>query len=265
MPVADYPALPSGPEVVGSVSAGTLAAAVGQVSVAAGRDETLPILTGVCLEFDAKQLRLVATDQYRLAVRDLSWQAGRGIDEPYPHALAASRNLLDAVRLFHPATEVAVGVGHGLIGLEAVGVRVSLRQLDGTFVKYAKVFPEQFAGHVILETEPLSEAVKAIALVAERNTPVRLRFAPGQATVAAAAGDQASATVTLDAGYGGEPLMLAVNPQYLLDGLGALETPFARLSFTTETKPAVLFSMPSPDAVIDESYRYLFLPVRITS
>jgi DNA polymerase-3 subunit beta len=154
--------------------------------------------------------------------------------------------------------------GQGLIGIEASGKRTTTRLLEGEFIKYNSIFPAEFAGEAVIETAALIEAVKRVALVAERNTPVRLSFSTGQVTLEAGTGDEARASETMDAVFEGEDISLAFNPGYLLEGLSALDAPYTQLSYTTSTKPAVLTGRPAADAEHDPAYRYLVMPIRLT-
>lgn len=274
MPVDEYPALPATAPTIGRIEAGALVSAAGQAAVAADRDETLPFLTGVRLEFGPEDIRFVATDRYRLAVRDLPWQ--RVAAEPAPDsvsglpdgsgedsALVPARMLLEAARLFEPGGEVGIGLGEGLFGLRSPGLEVTLRQLDGSFIRYAQLFPDRPAGRAVVEVAPLLEAIKATALVAERNTPVRLEFAPGRVTVVAGSGDRALASATIDAVFeDADPVVMAVNAAYLIDGLGCLDAPFVRLTYPEKVRPVVMTGLAGPDAEPDERFRYLFIPVR---
>lgn len=275
MPADEYPVLPATPPVIGRVEAGALARAAGQAAVAADRDETLPFLTGVHVEFGPASLRLVSTDRYRLALRDLPWQREEGkttgpaesgdAGSDDASALVPARTLLDAARLFEAGRGGQIGVGfeEGLLGLRAPGLEVTLRQLDGSFIRYAQLFPERVAGRAIVEVAPLLETIKAVALVAERNMPVRLEFAPGRVTVVAGSGDQALASATLDAVFEeAEPVAMAVNPAYLVDGLGALGAPYVCLSYPEKVRPVVMTGTAGPDGEPDEQFRYLFIPVR---
>ena len=269
MPVEEYPALPDMPKAAGSIAAGTFAAAVAQVAVAAGKDDTLPFLTGVRVEITGESLRLVATDRYRLAVREILWKPE--IPDLDAVALVPAKTLHEIARSLTGGEWVTLALadgegeaGQGLIGIEASGKRTTTRLLEGEFIKYNSIFPAEFAGEAVIETAALIEAVKRVALVAERNTPVRLNFATGQVTLEAGTGDEARASETMDAAFEGEDISLAFNPGYLLEGLGALEAPYTQLSYTTSTKPAVLTGRPAADAEHDPAYRYLVMPIRLT-
>lgn len=269
MPVEEYPALPDMPKAAGSIAAGTFAAAVAQVAVAAGKDDTLPFLTGVRVEINGDTLRLVATDRYRLAVREILWKPE--IADLDAVALVPARTLHEIARSLTGGEFVTLALadtegdaGQGLIGIEASGKRTTTRLLEGEFIKYNSIFPAEFTGDAVIETAALIEAVKRVALVAERNTPVRLSFSTGQVTLEAGTGDEARASETMDAVFEGEDISLAFNPGYLLEGLGALEAPYTQLSYTTSTKPAVLTGRPAAEAEHDPAYRYLVMPIRLT-
>lgn len=263
MPFEEFPALPDAPATIGQIPASVLVSAAGQAALAAERDETLPFLTGTRIEYSSERLRFVATDRYRLVVRDIPWTPGDFVASG--SALVPARMLLEAARLFETGEQVAIGLDEGRIGLSADGLAVTLRQLDGAFIRYAQLFPETYAGGASVEVAALVEAVKAIALVAERNTPVRLEFARGQVTIGAGSGDQAVATVTIDAEYEADPVSIAANPAYLLDGLGSLDTRYARLRYPEKARPVVLSGLAELGAEPDELFRYLFIPVRSAS
>ncbi|MBR7836340.1 hypothetical protein KDL01_23890, partial [Actinospica durhamensis] len=194
-------------------------------------------------------------------------------------ALVPARALLEAAKLLPGAEQVRIGLGDGLLGLAVGGLELTLRQLDGEFIRYAQLFPDEYTGEVVLEVAALTEAIRAIALVAERHTPVRLELEPGQVTVSAGSGDHALADVTLAVGYEGEPVVIAANPTYLLDGLGALGTPYARLRYPARVRPVFLSPLTeaqaaeglrgaetggntSPDNGSDALFHYLFIPSR---
>jgi DNA polymerase III subunit beta len=264
MPVDEYPSLPASPPMIGRVPAAAFVSAASQAALAAERDDTLPFLTGTRIEYGPEHLRLVAMDRYRLAVRDLGWSPASAEQDGVAHVPA--RTLLDAVRLFEADDEVGIGFEEGpggLFGLMSQRLEVTLRQLDGAFIRYEKLFPEVYAGGAVIEIASLVEAIKAISLVAERNTPVRLAFAPGRVTIGAGSGDQAAAgAVTIDAEYDAEPVSIAAKPSYLLDGLSSLETPYVLLRYPEKARPVVLSGLAEPGADADGSFRYLFIPVR---
>lgn len=265
MPVDEYPALPQMPSVAGTVPGEVLTSAVAQVTVAASRDETLPILTGVRMEIEGDTVTLLATDRYRLAMREIPWHpASPGTSAV---ALVRARTLSDVARSLGGGGEVTLALSTGggteLIGFEAGGRRTTSLLVDGDYPKVRSLFPAESPVWAVCETAGLAEAVRRVALVAERNTPVRLSFTQGQVTLEAGQGEDAQASEALDADLHGDDITIAFNPQFLLDGLGALTTPFVRLSFTLPTKPAVLTGQPERDGDSDDAYRYLLMPVRM--
>ena len=267
LPVEDYPTLPEMPGASGSLRGDLFAAAVGQVSIAAGRDDTLPVLTGVRLEIEAEKITMAATDRYRLAVRDLAWtpeQSGLSAI-----ALVPARTLADTAKSLASADKVTValaagGTGEGLVGFEGSGRRTTSRLLDGEFPKYKSLLPSESSSVATVDTAALVESVRRVALVAERNTPIRLSFSGGEVTLEAGSGDEAQASESLDAGLTGDDISIAFNPAYLLDGLGALDAGFAELRFTASTRPAVIAGKDSADATAGDDYRYLLMPVRLS-
>ncbi|HEY4315684.1 MAG TPA: DNA polymerase III subunit beta [Actinomycetes bacterium] len=267
LPVEDYPALPEMPGASGSLHGDAFAAAVAQVAVAAGRDDTLPVLTGVRLEIEGSTITMAATDRYRLAVRDLTWSPEQSGLEAI--ALVPARTLSDTAKALASADKVTValatpGAGEGLVGFEGSGRRTTSRLLDGEFPKYRSLLPDESAGVATVGTAALVESVRRVALVAERNTPIRLSFAAGEVTLEAGSGDEAQASESLDAALQGDDISIAFNPGYLLDGLGALGTEQAELRFTAPTRPAVLAGKDDADATAGDEYRYLLMPVRLS-
>jgi DNA polymerase III subunit beta len=271
LPVDEYPTLPEMPTLAGTVPGLRLAASVQQVAVAAGRDDTLPVLTGIRIEIDQDTVTLAATDRYRLAVRELTWKPEQSGLEAV--ALVPARTLAETAKSLGSCDEVAIALsrassGEGLIGFDGGGRRTTTRLLEGEFPKYRALLPSESVSVADVDTSALVDAVKRVALVAERNTPVRLTFASGELQLDAGTGDEAQATESLACSLEGDPLTIAFNPSFLLDGLGALDATVARLSFTTPTKPAVLTGGSGGDAGSESgsggAYRYLLMPVRLS-
>lgn len=261
MAVTDYPELPAMPALAGSVGSDTFAAAVSSVAVAAGRDETLPVLTGVKLTIDGAEITLAATDRYRLAVRTLPWQPAAELGSAT--ALVPARTLAESAKSLTGGAQVNIALeagtaGAGLIGFEGGRRRTTTRLLDGDFPKYQSLLPTESAATARISTAALVESVRRVALVAQRTTPVRLGFAESELTLEAGGSDEAHASETLEAAYEGEPMTIAFNPSFLLDALGALDSDDVTLSFTTPTKPAVLTGKDP------EVHRHLLMPVRLS-
>jgi len=237
LPAQDYPALPASPEPAGAVDGGVLAAAVAQVAAAASRDDTLPMLTAVCLDITGAVMTLAATDRYRLAARDVAFAPA----EPDLRALALvpARFMVEAARTFVAGVPVTVafgtdgagaprGGGHdqprpaeGLICFESAARRLTGRLIAGEFIRYRSRFGVEFGCRADLPAGPLIEAVRRAALVAERAGPVRLSFRPDQVVIEAHAEGRARAAETVGADFSGDEPVISFNPHYLLDGLTA--------------------------------------------
>ncbi|MET8803389.1 DNA polymerase III subunit beta [Streptomyces sp. NPDC004546] len=268
IPVEDYPKLPEMPQILGKIDGALFASAVTQVAVAAGRDETLPVLTGIRIEINNSTLRLVSTDRYRLAVRDITWRPADPQAELKAVALVPARSLHEIARSLSKGDEVAIGLstdesaGTGLIGFGAGPRRATTRLLGSGFIKYQSVFPDSYVGSAVIDRLALLEATKRVALVTERNSPMRLTLAPGQITVDAGNSVEARGRETLSAHYEGEGICLSVNASYMVEGLSVIDAPYLELSYTTTTKPAVFTARTEVDSEHDPSYRYLFMPLR---
>ena len=274
LPVEDYPSLPSMPSTAGVVDSDAFAEAVSQVAVAAGRDDTLPMLTGVRLEIEDDLVTLAATDRYRLAVREFGWRP----ETPGLSAavLVPARTLADAAKTLTSGPEVVLslssgGSGEGILGLSGKDRQTTTRLLDAEFVKYRAIMPSESSSSAMLPVGLFTDAAKRVALVAERGTPLRCEFTPGQVTLRAGGTDEeGQAEERCDVDFDGEALTIGFNPTFLLDGLAAVHTERARMDFTSPLKPAVLSGVDEPAAEDDGrpaertgSYRYLIMPVRL--
>jgi DNA polymerase-3 subunit beta len=269
MPADDYPSLPPSPAISGTIAGDVFTQAVAQVAIAADRGDTLPILTGVRVEIEGDKITLLATDRYRLAMRELTWNP-ETTDASHV-ALVPARTLSDTAKALGALGSIEIHLGSadnglsGLIGFEAGQRRATTRLLDGEYPKVTSIFPSTADTESVIETVALVEAVKRVSLVAERNTPVRLRFTDGQVTIEAGTGEDAQASEAVEAVLTGPEIEIAFNPQFLLDGLGAVGTAYSRLSFTQSSRPAVLSGQAKLDGDADTSYRYVLMPVRFAS
>ncbi|CCG01010.1 DNA polymerase III subunit beta [Blastococcus saxobsidens] len=276
LPVEDYPSLPSMPSAAGIVDSDVFAEAVAQVAIAAGRDDTLPMLTGVRLEIDDDRITLAATDRYRLAVREFTWRPETsGLSAA---VLVPARTLAEAAKTLTSGPEITLSLssgssGEGILGLSGKDRRTTTRLLDAEFVKYRAIMPNESLANATLPVGLFTDAAKRVALVAERGTPLRCEFTPGQVTLrAGGSDDEGQAEERCDVDFEGEPLTIGFNPTFLLDGLAAVHTDHARMDFTSPLKPAVLSGVDEPSTDDDKpaapaappgSYRYLIMPVRL--
>jgi DNA polymerase III subunit beta len=266
LPLDEYPTLPSMPQVAGTVGSDAFAVAVAAVAIAAGRDDALPVLTGIRVEIDGEQVTLAATDRYRLAVRTLRWAP---VDPAMQAtALVPARTLADAAKSLTAGAEMTLslssnGPGEGLIGLSGAQRSTTSRLLDGEFPKYRSLLPDAASATASVDSSALTDAVRRVALVASRTSPIRLSFSADGVALEAGGVDEAEAQESLPADFEGEPLTIAFNATYLLDGLGSLDSDEAQLAFTGPTKPAVLTGKSGSDGGTD--HRYLLMPVRLAS
>lgn len=265
MPDADYPDLPTLPDTSGVIDGDAFAQAISQVIIAASRDDTLPILTGVRMEIEDDMITLLATDRYRLALREVPWRpATTGISTS---ALVKAKTLNEVAKTLGSAGDINIALSDNseLIGFESGGRRTTSLLVDGDYPKIRSLFPENTPIHAVVETSLLVEAVRRVSLVAERNTPVRLAFSEGQLTLDAGTGEDAQASETLDAVLVGEDITVAFNPHYLSEGLNAFDSKYVRFSFTTPPKPAVLSAQEDLETQDKDDFRYLLMPVRLPS
>jgi len=267
MAVDDYPELPSMPTSAGVVSGATFASAVAQVAVAASSDETINFLTGIRLELNGATITLAATDRYRLAVRELPWAPeSPNVDAA---ALVPARILADTAKTLAGQESVVIalagnGQDEGLLGIHGGGRNTTTRLLGGEFPKYRTLLPAESNTVAFVDTAALADAVKRVSLVAERNTPLRLRFSGDEVDLRAGGTDEAQAVEALDAGVEGEDIEIAFNPRFLLDGLAVLDAPVVRFSFTVASKPAVMSGAAERGADASPEFRYLLMPVRLS-
>lgn len=279
MPVEDYPQLPALPAVTGSLTGEVFTEAISQVAVAAGKDDTLPMLTGIRLEISGTSVVLAATDRFRLAVRTIEW---------LPESAAASAAVLVPAKTLAEAAKtiggsaalvkLALGSGsalgaEGLLGILGPGRQTTTRLLDAEFPKFRQLLPSAHSAVALVEIAPLVEAIKRVALVAERGAQVRLQFSEDGLQLSAGGDDAGRAEESLPVDFVGQPLVIAFNPTYLLDGLNSVHTAKAVLGFTLPSRPAVIqpvpgdFELPEPEGTsfpaLDSDYTYLIMPVRL--
>ncbi len=269
MPVEDYPALPEMPEIAGTVDSETFAAAVAQAVTAAGRDDMLPVLTGVKLEIDGSTLSLLATDRFRLSLRELEWNPTQS--DLSVSALVPARVLSDTAKSLAAGTQLTIALStsgaEGLIGFESEAAgghrRTTTRLIEGAFPNVRQLFPSTADITAQIDVSALIDSVKRVSLVAGRNTPIRLGFADGVVTLEAGNGEEAQASESLEANLTGEDISIGFNPAYLLDGLGAIGGSHVHVLMTQPARPAAFASLGGPDGQPDLAFRYLLMPLRM--
>jgi DNA polymerase-3 subunit beta len=277
MAVEDYPTLPSLPEETGALSADVFAEAISQVAVAAGRDDTLPMLTGIRVEISGEAVVLAATDRFRLAVRELTWSAA--VPDVEAAVLIPAKTLAEAAKSGTDGAEVHLSLGagaavgkDGLLGISGNGKRSTTRLLDAEFPKFRQLLPTEHTAVASIGVAELTEAIKRVALVADRGAQVRMEFSGDVLRLSAGADDVGRAEEDVPVDFAGEPLTIAFNPTYLTDGLGSLHSERVSFGFTTPSRPAVLRpagdddpqpSDSGPFPAVQTDYVYLLMPVRL--
>jgi DNA polymerase-3 subunit beta len=266
--VNEYPNLPELPETAGLIASDLFTAAVNQVAIAAGKDDSLPTLTGVHIEINKNNITLAATDRYRLAVRELTWQAKDGNIEV--NTLVRARTLADAAKSLTTHSQVTLALSpvasnEKLIGFISELKTMTSRTLDGTFPPFKHLLPSESVAQAVIEVVPFLDSVRRVALVTDKTVPLRLIFSHNSLQLEAGAGEEAQATEELEIIYNGEDINIAFNPTYLTDGLQAINAPFVQIDFTGASKPAVLTGKAELNGSKDESYKYLLMPMRYSS
>ncbi|MDO5726512.1 MAG: DNA polymerase III subunit beta [Bowdeniella nasicola] len=265
MPLEDYPTLPEMPPLGGQIAADVFSEAVSQVTIAAARDETLPLLTGVLMEISGEKVTLLATDRYRLAMRELTWIPTN--PEAETSLLVRARTLSDVAKSMTDGADVQLLIDDDedmtIVGFEAGGKHTTSQLVEGDYPKVRRLFPDATPTHAVVETAALIEATKRMALVAERNAPIRLTFTDGELSLDAGQGENAQASEAMVAELVGEEIVTAYNPDYLREGLSAFSTDYVRFSFTHPAKPAVLTGQKAAEGDDDPSFRYLLMPIRV--
>ena len=269
MPVEEYPSIPVVSGQAGLVPAEDFAAAVAQVAVAASRDDVTPVITGVQLQISENSLSLVATDRYRVAVREIDWDPGTMVATDTITALVPARTLQEVGKTFGHSGTISVAITNTddreLIAFTADKKTVTSLLIKGNYPPVRRLFPDQVDNYAVMNTAELIEATRRVALVLEREAALRFSFTTDGLTLEAVGSEQAQAKESVDAILSGVETVVSLKPQFLLDGLTAVHSEFVRISFTkTENPnkpgPVLITSQSSRDQPGADSYKYLLQP-----
>lgn len=269
MPVEEYPTLPAIPEQSGLLPAEAFSTAVSQVAVAASRDDVTPVITGVQLEVTENNLSLVATDRYRVAIREIDWDSGDSRNTEPVTALVPARTLIEIGKTFGHSGSISVAITstdeRELIAFSADNKTVTSLLIKGNFPPVRRLFPENVDNYAVVNTADLIEAVRRVSLVLEREAALRFSFTIDGVTLEAIGSEQAQASETIDGHLNGEDTVVSLKPQFLLDGLGAVHSEFVRISFTktdnpNKPGPVLITSQSSKDQPGADNYKYLLQP-----
>jgi DNA polymerase-3 subunit beta len=251
--VEDFPRLPD-------ASAATLftvdrAAFVGtavKVSRSASRDESRPVLTGILVRFEPGKLVMAATDAYRLSVKQTPLEA----EAPELEAIVPARALVELGRIAQGEGELQLGVHENQVVFTTDGTVLTTRRIDGQFPNYSQLFPETFEHELTIPRDELLDVVRRTAVMSQRNSPLRLRFAEGELTVSVQTQELGEARETMPVPFSGEPLEIGFNPDFLREGIESVEEDELRLKLISPLRPAVI-------EVESEDFSYLIMPIRL--
>jgi DNA polymerase III subunit beta len=267
MPVEEYPTIPQVEGETGVLPAEEFSAAVAQVAVAASRDDVSPVITGVQLEITGNSLSLVATDRYRVAIRDIPWESTGSVADIT--ALVPARTIQEIGKTFGHSGNISISITNKddreLIAFTADNKTVTSLLIKGNFPPVKRLFPEKVENFAVVNTAELIEATRRVKLVVEREAALRFTFANNGLTLEAIGGEQAQASETIDAVISGPDVVVSLKPDFLLDGLGAVHSEFTRIGFTSVENPAkpgpvLITSQTSKDTPSEDAYRYLLQP-----
>jgi DNA polymerase III subunit beta len=249
----DFPRLPDTSAVeLMSIDADAVLETASRVSRAASRDESRPVLTGILVRFEGESLVMAATDSYRLAVKETSM----GSSGPDLDAIVPARALGELTRIAQGAGGLQLGVQENQVLFATDGVLLTTRRIEGQFPNYRQLLPETFEHELVLPREELLDVVRRVSVMAQRNAPIRLRFAEGELTVSAQTQDVGEARETMPAPFSADPLEIGFNPEFLRDGIDSVEGDELRLKLISSLRPAVLQGE-------GDDFSYLIMPIRL--
>src|SRR6185437_13483168 len=249
----DFPRLPDAEAAERhEVDRETLLETVSRVSRSASRDESRPVLTGVLMRFEPGKLVMAATDSYRLPVKETAIEG----TVPELEAIVPARALQELARVAQAGERIELGVHENQVIFSTGDALLTTRRIDGQFPNYKQLVPEAFDHELALPREELLDVVRRVAVMAQRNSPLRLRFGDGELTVSAQTQDVGEARESLPVSFNGEPLEIGFNAEFLRDGIESVGGEQLRLKLISPLRPAVLQGE-------DDTFLYLIMPIRL--
>jgi DNA polymerase-3 subunit beta len=249
----DFPRLPETQGIeLHEVDRETLLDTVSRVSRSASRDESRPVLTGVLVHFEPGKLVMAATDSYRLSVKETSLEGS----VPELEAIVPARALGELARIAVEGETISLGVHENQVIFGTSDAWLTTRRIDGQFPNYKQLVPEAFEHEVPLPRDELLDVVRRVSVMAQRNSPLRLRFADGELVVSAQTQDVGEARESLPVSFGGEALEIGFNAEFLRDGIDSVTGESLRLKLISPLRPAVLQGE-------DDDFLYLIMPIRL--
>jgi DNA polymerase-3 subunit beta len=251
--VDDFPRLPEvSPTGSFAIDRDALLDTVSRVSRSASRDESRPVLTGILARFEAGKLVMAATDSYRLSVKETPL----GGEAPELEAIIPARALTELTRIAASADSLELGVHENQVVFVADGVTLTTRRIEGQFPNYRQLLPETFEHTVALPRTEVLDVVRRVSVMAQRNSPLRLRFAEGELTVSSQTQDVGEARESLPVAFTGEPLEIGFNPEFLREGFESVSTDEVQLRLISPLRPGLIQAE-------GDDFWYLIMPIRL--
>jgi DNA polymerase-3 subunit beta len=267
MPVEEYPTLPEIPLLSGTISGEAFANAVGQIAVAASKDDVTPVLTGVQIEASEKTLSFVATDRYRVALCEAVWNGSKDADGSI--ALVPARTLQEVAKTFGNQGDIQISIAktddREMIAFKANNRSVTSLLLKGNFPPVKSLFPAEIENYAVVATQDLIDSTRRVSLVLEREAPLRYSFDDGKVSMEATGNETAQASENISAELEGKEIVVSLKPQFLIDGLAGVHSEFVKIAFTNNENPnkpgpVLISSHGSKEKTAADSYRYLLQP-----
>ena len=268
MSTTDYPDTPEFPVATGKVSASEFTNSVARVAVAASREEVTPVLTAVMITASSKELTMVSTDRFRVAVKVIPW-AGKSVDR---EVLIPARVLSEISKTFSHDSELELGFGEGekdMIGFSSANKSVSTATIKGKYPAVLQLFPEETASFAILSKQELLDATRRVALVVDREKPLRYKFSENELSLESIGSDVADASEQVSCSMKGEETVVSLRPQFLTDALAGLDVENVKIGFTVNpnnpNKPGPVLISPVDPKDSDKDFKYLLQPNLLVS
>jgi DNA polymerase-3 subunit beta len=249
----DFPRLPDpGAAALFTIDRPALVETAVKVSRSASRDESRPVLTGILVRFEPGKIVMAATDSYRLSVKETPLEG----DAPELEAIVPARALGELARIAHGDGELQLGVHENQVVFTVDGTVLTTRRIDGQFPNYSQLLPESFEHELTIARDELLEVVRRTAVMSQRNSPLRLRFAEGELTVSAQTQDLGEAHESMPVPFSGEPLEIGFNPDFLREGIESIEGDELRLKLISPLRPGLI-------QAAGDDFWYLIMPIRL--
>jgi DNA polymerase-3 subunit beta len=251
--VEDFPRLPD-VQTIGtfSVDRDALLDTVARVSRSASRDESRPVLTGILARFEGGKLVMAATDSYRLSVKESALEG----DAPELEAIIPARALTELSRIAQGGDGIELGVHENQVVFVVDGITLTTRRIEGQFPNYRQLLPETFEHVVNVPRTEILDVVRRVAVMAQRNSPLRLRFADGELTISSQTQDVGEARESMSVGFEGEPLEIGFNPEFLREGIESVTADEIQLKLISPLRPGLIQAE-------GDDFWYLIMPIRL--